>query len=271
MALQSPTVTSDQFKSYLSELRSKSIQQLAGSTLNALIYGPKGIGKTELLTTCPTPVVVHSFDPGGCKHLRPEIEAGKILYDDRFEMDDPKAPTAWNLWEDTFRGMLAAGTFNDVGTYCIDSLTTMTQALYALLATGKTKKGTELASDGVLEIKGWNILTTTLADMIKMATALPCHVILNAHNTKDKEEVSGKMYISLAASPAARVRIPMLFDEYYYMQVDPKDDSKRVLQTANTDKIIAGTRLGRSKFDRYERPDIGALMKKAGMEVSDVT
>jgi ABC-type phosphate transport system ATPase subunit len=40
-------------------------------TLNALICGDSGSGKTSLLRTCRRPILVHSFDPGGNKGLHP--------------------------------------------------------------------------------------------------------------------------------------------------------------------------------------------------------
>ena len=266
-----PTISATQqdFRTYLADLRKKSTAQLAGNTYNILVYGNKGIGKTQLLTTCPGTVLVHSFDPGGCKHLGPEIEAGQILYDNRFENEDAKHPTAWNLWESEFRAMRDQNVFDNIDVYCIDSLTTMQQALYNELACSVTRRGTALANDGCLEIKGYNILTQTLSDMIKLCTSLPCNTILTAHVTKKIEEVTGSLFIQLATNPASQIRLPMLFDEFYYMQIDPKDDTKRVLQTANTGRVIAGTRLGRNKFNIYEEPDIGKMMRKAGVIKND--
>ena len=66
----------------------------AQEKLNALVLGTYGSGKTTLAATCPSPVLIHSFDPGGTKGLKAEIEAGKIFVDTRFEHDDTKTKSA---------------------------------------------------------------------------------------------------------------------------------------------------------------------------------
>jgi hypothetical protein len=76
-------------------------------SFNALIYGSMGSGKTNITRTCRGPVLIHSFDPGGTKTVRDEIEKGKIYADTRFEIEDPFKPTAFVLWDKTYHRLIA--------------------------------------------------------------------------------------------------------------------------------------------------------------------
>lgn len=254
----------EDIKVTLEKLRGMYTQDISQDTFNALIIGPKAIGKTQLALTCRKPVLIHSFDPGGTKHLRKEIKEGGIIVNPSFENEDARNPTAYAAWEEEFDSLRKDGVFSHIGTYILDSLTTWQGALYSQIA-----RKTKFASDGVLEIKGWAILINTLRDMAKLCTSLPCDFILTGHVSRDKDDVSGKILIGLAAPPSTQVSIPILFDEYYVMQVSPQDNKNRVLLTSNTDKCAAGTRMGRGKFEAYEKPDIKYLLKKAGYNTDD--
>jgi len=263
-------VSKQSLGNYLKEVRERSMSQLGRTKLNALIYGQKGIGKSTLLTTCPTPVLVHSFDPGGCSHLTEERESGRLIYDDRFENEDARNPRAWNLWETEFDKMRKDGVFEQIGTYAIDSLTLMQRALYNEVASGKSKRGTNLAEDGVLIRKGWGILTNILSDMIKLCAAQKCHFLLLCHVDRALEEVSGRMFLNISTNPASKVLLPMMFGEMYYMTFDPTDASKRVLQTIGDNRVIASSRFSRTgKFNQFEPANIKELMKKAMLPCED--
>ena len=51
-------------------------KESASSWVNILAYGDFGTGKTSVAATCPTPVFIDSFDPGGTKTavLKPQID-----------------------------------------------------------------------------------------------------------------------------------------------------------------------------------------------------
>ena len=255
---------SEDIRSYLGQLKDASIKDISQDTLNAIILGQKAIGKTQMICeSARRPVLIHSFDPGGTKHMKPEIERGEVIVDSRFEFDDARKPTAYDLWEKEFDKMLKMNFFEHVGTYVIDSFTHWLRSMYHKVA--KTK----FANDGVLEIKGWAIITNALQSMTRLGTALPCDFLLTGHLTRDKEEFTGRFMELFAAPPSCQVTIPSLFDEYYVMRLDPKDDGRRVLQTANTSTAVAGARVGRGKFSLYEEPDLRKLKEKAGLDITD--
>jgi len=229
-------------------------------TFNAIIAGDMGTGKTTILRTARKPVLVHSFDPGGTKVLRPEIEKGLIIPDTRFEAEDPKNPTAFRLWEQEFKQLRESGVFEEIGTFAIDSITTFADALMnEILRKAGRSNGVPYQQDYLVQIN-------VLRDYMKILTTLPCDVILTAHLDPLKDELTGKVAMQIMVTGKLRVKIPLLFDEIYVATT--KRTSKGVeyvLLTRNDGYYQARTRIGRDVFETYEKPDIEYLLKKAGM------
>ena len=90
-----------------------------------LEYGRTGTGKTRIFKTARRPVFICSFDPGGYKTLIDEIDGRTFLVDSRFESEDPWHPKAWALFDKVFHELKTSGFFSMVGTFGLDSLTTM--------------------------------------------------------------------------------------------------------------------------------------------------
>jgi len=83
----------------LSELQTMYKDNARTNSFNALIYGAMGTGKTNIARTCRKPVLIHSFDPGGTKTVRDEVEKGTVYVDNRFENEDAMNPTAFAAWD----------------------------------------------------------------------------------------------------------------------------------------------------------------------------
>jgi hypothetical protein len=100
---------------------------------------------------------------------------------------------------------------------------------------------------------------------------LPCDVILTAHLDVDKDEATGRMFVGPMFVGKLKQRIPILFDELYCMQT--KNTSTGIVYSLLTrsDGIFkARTRLGKGGlFETNEKPDIKALLKKAGYLTED--
>ncbi len=230
--------------------------------LHCLIMSQKGIGKTSILETCRKPVLVDSFDPGGSKVLRDAIAKKEIFVDTRYEKEDSKFPSAFSLWEKEFDRRIKENVFKDIGTYCLDSLTFFLDALYNRV--GKTK----FANDGIPEIKGWALISNTLRDYMKIINNLPCDVIVTGHVVKDKDELAGLFVATIALPPSCQIKIPALFDEYYYLVAE--GNGTRYLYTSATDRHQAATRLGKGKLAQKEEPNIKNILKKIGLSFEDL-
>jgi len=233
-------------------------------TFNAIIAGDMGTGKTSLLSTARKPVLVHSFDPGGTKVLRGEIEKGTVIADTRFEDEDPKKPTAFRLWEREFEDLRKNDVFSQVGTFAIDSITTFADAcMNEILKSSGRAGAVPYQQDYLRQIN-------VLRDYMKIFTTLPCDVIVTAHLEAEKDELIGKVKMNMIITGKLKVKIPLLFDEIYVTIT--KQTSKGVeyyLLTRNDGYYTARTRIGKGVFEMLEKPDIKYLLEKAGMNYED--
>lgn len=252
----------DKIKEELKRLRELPTEDIAGDTFNMILLGELGVGKTSLFDTLRKPVLVHSFDPGGCKlhHLKPLIESGDLIYDPRYEKEQAERPTAYMAWEREFMRLRQLNVFHEVGTYCLDSFTTWLRAL--VNETAKRNK----RPHQVLQIQDWQVVGNCIIDNVKLATALPCDFVMTGHLMLEKDEVSGRMITRFKSIPSLKVDVPLLFDEIYVLEAQgAREGVKRHLITQSTGQYIARTRIGSGVFDVHEEPNILDLLVKAGM------
>ena len=238
----------------------------------ALAYGEKGTGKTTLFATARFPVHIDCFDPGGSAVLAEEIEKGVVVVDTRWETDDPEKPTVFAAWDIEFHRRKREGYFAQFATYGLDSLTTFSQVImnYVLKkqghAGGIPQTGAGADNDYVHQI-------LHLENSLVGIFSLPCDIIVTAHPEADKDEASGNMFVGPMITGKAKIRIPLLFDEMYYLRVEDLKDNvtKWILQTKPSKIFKASSRLARrGKFDKFEEPNIKALLKKAGLPCEDM-
>jgi len=251
----------------LSELQNMYKDNARTNSFNALIYGAMGTGKTNIARTCRKPVLIHSFDPGGTKTVRDEVEKGTVYVDNRFENEDAMNPSAFNNWDKEYHRLKQGGMFDKIGTFIIDSATTWSgAAMNVTLKKAGRQGGTPQQNDYLPTM-------VLLENAIKDITSLPCDVILICHEDTDKDEASGKMFVGPLFIGKLKYRIPILFDEIYYACT--KETSSGVnyfFLTRATGLYKARTRLGKGGlFETYETQDIKALLKKAGYNTEDKT
>lgn len=241
-------------------------------TFNAIIYGPPKVGKTHIIRTCPGPILVHSFDPGGTIVLEDDIKSGKTIVDTRFEVDDPLAPKAFLMWEKEMNQLIKDRFFDHVGTYVLDSMTTWSQCImYEVI-----KKGA-IASKGKRKVGGhprkqdWMPQMSDIENWMRKFVGLPCNCVLLGHDdlptNEDGEPIDDRR---LMITGKLSKKVPALFDEVYYMGIKNTVTGERSLQTQPKNRVSAGSRLGRGgKLDTFEEPDITKILKKVGRPFAD--
>jgi hypothetical protein len=108
-----------------------------------------------------------------------------------------------------------------------------------------------------------------MAKITRELITLPCHTITTCHYGRTKDSATKETFVSIMLPGQSAEQIPILFPEMYVLQRNR--EGKRTLLTENDGVYRAGTRIGRGGlFDKYEKPDIRHLLKKAGKDYEDV-
>ena len=240
----------------------------AQSCFNLLLYGKAGTGKTTFLTTCPKPVLIHSFDPGGTKSIQHLLGPETGIYAKSFEGDTYTNARQYAAWVDEMTRLERAGIFTELGTYCVDSYTFLYLAI--MNQTLKTVK-TGRIKDDIPAQTDYRVAQTRLQQNLTDCTSYPCNFVLTAHVLSEQDGVTGAIDNTLSASPKIRVFLPQLFDEMFYAST--KVGSKGIeyqIQTQNDGLYVCKTRIGKNgNLDRIEPQNMKELLKKAGLSVSD--
>lgn len=243
---------------------------------NFLVYGDFGTGKSTLIGTCPKPIFIDSFDPGGTKTraLQPLIDNGDIVVDNSWEIESWKAPIAFRQWEQEMFTREREGFFEHFGTYALDSVTKWADAImFRVLEKGDAKHGARKGQTP--QLQDYLVQQLTAIDWLGHIMALPCHSVVTGHIGIEKDEVSGRMETGLLLSGKLSRKVPLVFDEKYITRVGREG---HILQCHTDGTYHAETRMGgmtkeESKkgplFNTDEIPDITYLLKKAGKPHAD--
>lgn len=235
-------------------------------TFNGLFYGDSGVGKTTLLVTCRRPILIHSFDPGGTKSIIDYAEEPWLAIDNRFEAEDPTDPWVYEEWLREMQDMERNGIFSMLGTYVIDSATTWAQAIMNHQLKAKGRAGAFPFQED------YGPQMARIESHLKSIAGFACDCIITAHEDINKDERTGRMYIGPLLTGKLKTRVPLLFDELYGVVTNEGSDGEVVyeLLTQNDGLRKCRTRIGRrGLFDKYEKPDVKYLLKKAGLNWED--
>ena len=261
-----------QIKTEMQRIRDMYAADDSQESFNLLLCGEMGTGKTHLLHTARRPIHIDSFDPGGTKlgPLRQGIKDGWILVDTRFEKEDPMKPSVAKQWIEEMDRREKLGYFNAIGTYCIDSFSSWTNALM-----GKQLLGANIAGQAPRFTHDYMPVKTQQYNFIRRIMRYSCDFVLTAHLKGEKDESTGKILMRLLAIGDANITLPTLFDEVYVAitKESPTEinKTKYFLLTSPKGPYLARTRMGSMKFTQEEEPDLTKLLKKAGREVKHLT
>ncbi len=259
---------------YAEETRAKHAASNSTNKANILLYGLHGTGKTTTMITAPKPVHVDCFDRGGLKTaaIKPLIEQGLIIPDNRYEDDWWKAPRAFRLWETSLLHRIKTGYFNTIGTYYLDSITSFADAaMWAILAASKDRRGDRTGT--LPDRNDYAPLVYMLSAYMGKLMELPCHVIVTGHLIPPyrDEETKTVTPAALLLNSRSSLKAPTSFDEKWIArteQIGPRTNF--YLQTQPEGDWHAQTRIGGNGiFNVREPQDIRALLKKAGMSHED--
>lgn len=257
------------------KIRDRYKEQSKKRGTNFLVYGDFGSGKTRLAATCPRPVLVHSFDPGGSVTLRKWIDKGEVLVDARFEREEDEKgdPTAYTDWEKEFNRLRKKGLFDHIGTYVIDSITTMSESLMnaVMKRNNKQKPFAQDLHTYIPQQRDYLVQQYTLRDVLNVCTGLPCNFMCIGHIDRNQDEVTGQTIATPMITGKFAQKVPMLFDEVYVTDVKLTSSGPEYrLLTQSTSIYRVRSRLAEGgQLRMYEDPDIKNILRKTNTPFED--
>lgn len=223
-----------------------------------LVVGEHGSGKTHTISTCPKPIVVDSFDPGGAKTLRPMVQEGGIIVN-VFEEDNPQQPSTYQKWALFLQERARAGYFTEVATYAVDSFTMLGE--YALNKHAKGQKPTQPM---------YQMQQIDLKNALALIRSLPCHFMATGHLIPKYDGDGNMQGYEFLAVGRQKTTIPLLFDEIYLAHRSGTGKAEKyMLRVSSSSMYATRTRIGGGILEDKEEPNIREILKKCGMPWED--
>lgn len=217
----------------------KRSSQLALDGVKLLVYGQAGAGKTSLIKTLPSPVVLSA--EGGLLSIAdadvPYIEIGS--------MKDLREAYKW------LESSSEAKEFKSVA---LDSISEVAEV--ALFEEKKITKDGRAA---------YGEMNTLMADLIRGFRDLPGrHVYMSAKLEKLQDEMGKVLYGPSMPGKTLSQGLPYFFDEVLALRVekDSEGNSQRALMCDSDGAWLAKDRSG--KLAQWEAPDLGTIINKIG-------
>lgn len=214
---------------------------LGGSAngVKMLVYGQAGAGKTSLIPTLPTPVILSA--EGGLLSI-----AGHDL--PFIEISDMATLQEAYTW---LRDSEEAAQFQSVA---LDSISEIAEVVL-----NHEKKNTKDPR------QAYGAMQEQVTDIIRAFRDLPGrHVLFTAKVEKAADEQGRLLYAPSMPGNKLGQSLPYFFDEVFALRVERDGDGNnvRALMTESDGLWIAKDRSG--KLDAWEASDLGALIEKMG-------
>jgi phage nucleotide-binding protein len=217
----------------------KSTGNLTANGVKLLVYGQAGAGKTSLIPTLPSPIVLSA--EGGLL----SIQDAELPYIEIGTMADLQEAYKW-LSESA-----DAAQFESVA---IDSISEIAEVV--LNYEKKVNKDPRAAYGSMQE---------QMADIIRVFRDLPGkHVYMSAKLEKTQDEMGRVLYAPSMPGNKTGQSLPYFFDEVLALRVerDAEGGSQRALMCDSDGLWLAKDRSG--KLDAWEPADLGAVITKIG-------
>ena len=211
---------------------------VVAKNLNVLVYGQAGAGKTSLIPTLPTPVVISS--EGGLL----SIAGSAIPYVEVSSMDELR---------DAYQWLLSSDESKQFESVAIDSISEVAEVC---LGTEKKSNKDPRAAYGEMQ--------TTMAEIIRSFRDLDKHVLMTAKLEKTQDEMGRMLYSPSMPGNKTGQSLPYYFDIVAALRVekDAEGVTQRAMMLESDGVWQAKDRSG--KLDQWEGPDLGEIIKKIG-------
>ena len=217
----------------------KTTGSLAANGVKVLVYGQAGAGKTSLIKTLPSPIVLSA--EGGLL----SIQDADLPFIEISDMETLREAYTWLTQSDEAKG------FQSVA---LDSISEIAEVV--LNAEKKATKDPRQAYGAMQE---------QMADIIRAFRDLPGrHVYMSAKLEKTQDEMGRVLYAPSMPGNKTGQALPYFFDEVLALRVekDSENNTQRALMCDSDGLWLAKDRSG--KLDAWEAPDLGAIIAKIG-------
>jgi len=215
----------------------KTTKSLASSGVKLLVYGQAGAGKTSLIPTLPSPIVLSA--EGGLLSIA-EADLPYIEISDMASLRE-----AWSWLSESAEA-------KDFQSVALDSISEIAEVV--LNHEKKTSKDPRQAYGAMQE---------QMADIIRAFRDLPGrHVYMSAKLEKTQDEMARVLYAPSMPGNKTGQQLPYFFDEVLALRVekDGEGNTQRALMCDGDGIWLAKDRSG--KLEMWEGPDLGAIIKK---------
>ena len=217
----------------------KTTGSLAANGVKVLGYGQAGAGKTSLIKTLPSPIVLSA--EGGLL----SIQDADLPYIEISDMETLREAYTWLTKSDEAKG------FQSVA---LDSISEIAEVVL-----NSEKKATKDPR------QAYGAMQEQMADIIRAFRDLPGrHVYMSAKLEKTQDEMGRVLYAPSMPGNKTGQALPYFFDEVLALRVekDSEGNTQRALMCDSDGLWLAKDRSG--KLDAWEAPDLGAVISKIG-------
>lgn len=211
----------------------------ASSGVKLLVYGQAGAGKTSLIRTLPSPIILSA--EGGLL----SIQDADLPFIEIASLDGLREAYEW------LSQSQEASHFESIA---IDSISEVAEVV--LNAEKKSTKDPRQAYGAMQE---------HMAEIIRAFRDLPGrNVYMSAKLDKSQDEMGRVLYAPSMPGNKTGQALPYLFDEVLALRVEKDSENKtqRALMSESDGLWLAKDRSG--KLDAWEAPDLGAIIVKIG-------
>jgi phage nucleotide-binding protein len=217
----------------------KTTGSLAANGVKVLVYGQAGAGKTSLIKTLPSPIVLSA--EGGLL----SIQDANLPFIEITSMTELQEAYTWLTSSDEAKSYksVALDSISEIAEVCLNT----------------EKKATKDPR------QAYGAMQEQMADIIRAFRDLPGrHVYMSAKLEKTQDEMGRVLYAPSMPGNKTGQALPYFFDEVLALRVEKDGDgaTQRALMCDSDGLWLAKDRSG--KLDAWEAPDLSAVFAKIG-------
>jgi phage nucleotide-binding protein len=217
----------------------KTTGSLAANGVKVLVYGQAGAGKTSLIKTLPSPIVLSA--EGGLL----SIQDADLPFIEITSMTELQEAYTWLTSSDEAKAYksVALDSISEIAEVCLNT----------------EKKATKDPR------QAYGAMQEQMADIIRAFRDLPGrHVYMSAKLEKTQDEMGRVLYSPSMPGNKTGQALPYFFDEVLALRVEKDGDgnTQRALMCDSDGLWLAKDRSG--KLDAWEAPDLSAIIAKIG-------